>query len=76
MEIKEYILPEHFIGRKFQQIPAVFTHAYRTEQNSVKNRVTLSTHLFSFLNEGEKEIVTGSQSLPIELNWKMIKVSI
>ena len=66
--MKEFILPDNLLnGASFTTYQAVcFPHS--TGQSSVKNRIILEAHLFSFLQEGEKSVfyAGGSQTITPE----------
>ncbi len=63
--MKEFHLPDDLLnGSTFSTHQAVcFPH--RSEQSSMKNRIVLDAHLFSFLQEGEKSVhyAGGSQTI-------------
>jgi AraC family transcriptional regulator, exoenzyme S synthesis regulatory protein ExsA len=64
--MNEYILPSDFLKSGQIQIPQAFIYPYRTDKSTIKNRVVLTTHLFSFLTEGSKEIVISDNKLKLE----------
>jgi len=67
--MNEYNLPSDFLKSGRIQLPQAFIYTHRTGQNTTKNRVVLTTHLFCFLTEGGKEIVIGSEKLKLEENY-------
>jgi AraC family transcriptional regulator, exoenzyme S synthesis regulatory protein ExsA len=60
--MNEFNLPKDFLGQKAKQQLA-FVHPYRADKSTIKNRVVLTTHLFSFLTEGSKEIIMGDEKI-------------
>lgn len=64
--MNEYNLPSDFLKSGQKQIPQAFIYPYRTDKSTIKNRVVLTTHLFSFLTEGGKEIVISNEKLKLE----------
>jgi len=58
----EYKVPEYFINGG-KEIPSACIFPYEINKTTSKNRVVLTTHLFSFLEEGSKQIVTGRDTV-------------
>jgi len=67
MKMKGYNIPGYFIGDQKKHPPA-YIFPYEADKTTIKNRVVLTTHLFSFVREGSKEIVMGDAT--IKLNNK------
>ena len=63
--INEITVPQFFTGEK-KEIKSVHIFPYEASKSTTKNRVVLTSHLFSFLTEGTKEIVTGNASIKID----------
>jgi AraC family transcriptional regulator, exoenzyme S synthesis regulatory protein ExsA len=63
--MNEYNIPKHFIGNK-KELPSACIFPYQVNKNTIKNRVVLTTHLFSFLMEGSKEIVMGDAIIKLD----------
>jgi len=63
--MNEYNLPTDFLKSGQTQIPQSFIYPYHTNKSTTKNRVVLTTHLFSFLTEGSKEIVMGKEKIKL-----------
>jgi AraC-like DNA-binding protein len=64
--MNEYNLPSDFLKSGQIQSPQAFIYPYRTDKSTIKNRVVLTAHVFSFLGEGSKEIVMGGEKLKLE----------
>src|SRR4030095_1410077 len=62
--MKEFNIPQYFTGEE-KEIPSAYIFPYRVDKSTVKNRVVLTTHMFSFLKEGDKEIVTGDDTIKL-----------
>src|SRR4030095_10784065 len=62
--MKEFNIPQYFTGEE-KEIPSAYIFPYRVNKSTVKNRVVLTTHMFSFLKEGNKEIVTGDVTVKL-----------
>lgn len=58
MKMNEYNIPKYFTGSQ-KEIPSAYVLPYRADKTTIKNRVVLTTHMFSFVREGSKEIVMG-----------------
>ena len=58
MKMNEYNIPKYFTGEQ-KEIPSAYVLPYRADKTTIKNRVVLTTHMFSFVREGSKEIVMG-----------------
>src|SRR4030095_14880199 len=63
--MNEYNIPKFFTGEK-KDIPSVSIFRYLTNKSTVKNRIVLTTHMFSFLTEGSKEIVMGNATIKLD----------
>jgi len=63
--INEYNVPAYFIGDQ-KQLPPACIVPYRISKGTIKNRVVLTTHMFSFLTEGSKEIVMGNAAVKLD----------
>ena len=62
--MEEYNIPKYFVGDG-KKIPSIYIFPYRVHKSTTKNRVVLTTHMFSFLREGSKEIVTGDATMKL-----------
>lgn len=49
-----------------KKIPPACIVPYRISKGTIKNRVVLTTHMFSFLTEGSKEIVMGNAAVKLD----------
>jgi AraC-like DNA-binding protein len=63
--IQEYSVPRYFVGVQ-NEVPSACIIPYRISKDKIKNRVVLTTHMFSFLTEGTKEIVLGNTSVKFD----------
>jgi AraC family transcriptional regulator, exoenzyme S synthesis regulatory protein ExsA len=63
--VSQYNVPRYFVGNQ-NKIPLAFTAHYQITKSTVKNRVVLTTHMFSFLTEGTKEIVMGNAGVKFD----------
>jgi AraC-like DNA-binding protein len=64
MMMKEFNIPQYFSGKE-KEIPSAYIFPYRVDKSTFKNRVVLATHMFSFLKEGNKEIVMGDGTIKL-----------
>jgi AraC family transcriptional regulator, exoenzyme S synthesis regulatory protein ExsA len=64
MMMKEFNIPQYFTGEE-KEIPPAYIFPYRVDKSTDKNRVVLTTHMFSFLKEGNKEIVMGDGTIKL-----------
>jgi AraC-like DNA-binding protein len=65
--MKEYNIPKYFISEE-KEIPSAYIFPYRVDKSTDKNRVVLTAHMFSFLKEGNKEIVMGDATIQLNKN--------
>jgi len=63
--IDEYSVPQYFVGAQ-NKVPSACIIPYRISTDTFKNRVVLTTHMFSFLTEGTKEIVMENTSVKFD----------
>jgi len=64
-KVDQYSVPKYFVGEQ-NRVPSACIIPYRTSAGTTKNRVVLTTHMFSFLTEGTKEIVTGNTAVKFD----------
>lgn len=62
--MQDHLLPDNFLQGPVAP-GAVHLFHYKSQQNSAKNRVLLTTHIFSFPTEGRKEVVMGGERTQI-----------
>jgi AraC-like DNA-binding protein len=65
--MNEYNIPRYFIGEK-KEIPSASVVPYQANKSTIKNRIVLTAHVFSFLTEGSKEIVMGDATMKLNQN--------
>jgi AraC family transcriptional regulator, exoenzyme S synthesis regulatory protein ExsA len=64
-KIDEYSVPSQFVGEQ-DKFPSACIVPYRINTSTFKNRVVLTTYMFSFLTEGTKEIVMGNAAVKFD----------
>ncbi len=64
--MNEYNLPADLFESGEKYLPQAIIYCYTTDKSTIKNRVILTTHLFSFFTEGSKEIVMGKEKLKLD----------
>lgn len=64
-KVNQYSVPKYFVGEQ-NRVPSACIVPYRISTGSFKNRVVLTTHMFSFLTEGTKEIVMGNVAVKFD----------
>ena len=65
--MNEYNIPRYFIGEQ-KEIPPASVVPYHANKSTIKNRIVLTAHVFSFLTEGSKEIVMGDATTKLNQN--------
>jgi len=63
-KMKEFNIPKYFLAGQ-KEIPSTSILPYRAEKTTIKNKVVLTTHMFSFVKEGSKEIVMGDATIKL-----------
>src|SRR5215510_5767195 len=64
MNVNAYNIPKNLLDGQ-REIPPTCILPYRAEKTTIKNRVVLTTHMFSFVKEGSKEIVMGDVTIKL-----------
>ena len=63
--LHEYNVPRYFVSEQ-NKIPSACIVPYSVNKGTIKSRVVLTTHMFSFLTEGIKEIVMGNDAVKFD----------
>jgi AraC family transcriptional regulator, exoenzyme S synthesis regulatory protein ExsA len=61
-KVNQYNVPRYFVGER-DKVPSACIVPYQINTGTIKNRVVLTTYMFSFLTEGTKEIVMGNAAV-------------
>ena len=63
--VDEYNVPKYFVGAQ-NEPPSACIIPYQISTGTIKNRVVLTTNMFSFLTQGTKEIVMGDTAVKFD----------